>query len=468
MRSCSRALVFVAATAAAALALAGCGDGGPSAPSPNPQPPTGPRLSAVAEAYLADALDLMEEHSIRRLEIDWPSFRETTLEEADGAETRADTYEAIHSAVERLGDGHSRFVEPDDAGSVSAIRMADLVPAVLTATGPDGARGGRLGTSVGYLAVPAFGESSDQAMTRLATDLQDVVREADGEGVCGWIVDLRGNTGGNMWPMLAGVGPILGEGDAGLFVDPEGVTETFFYRDGGAGLRGSDGEVVIATVEGAAHELAAAPSAIAVLTSAGTVSSGEAITIAFREHPAATSFGQPTGGLSTAVSGFPLDDGAVLALATAVMADRTGRQYGEEVDPDVTIEQAPSGDPVLEQAYAAVADAAPCDGPDALPRAEGDDLTGAWSGVGNMGGLLLLEMDLAEASTEVTGTATLSLGGVDESCEVAGARDGADLGLTISCPAGPLSFAGVATDGSTMVGVLRESLADVAFTFERP
>ncbi|TGQ64000.1 peptidase, partial [Mesorhizobium sp. M8A.F.Ca.ET.207.01.1.1] len=26
---------------------------------------------------------------------------------------------------------------------------------------------------------------------------------------CGWIVDLRDNTGGNMWPMLLGVAPLL-------------------------------------------------------------------------------------------------------------------------------------------------------------------------------------------------------------------------------------------------------------------
>jgi hypothetical protein len=31
-------------------------------------------------------------------------------------------------------------------------------------------------------------------------------------------VDLRGNGGGNMWPMLAGVGPVLGEGIVGWIV----------------------------------------------------------------------------------------------------------------------------------------------------------------------------------------------------------------------------------------------------------
>ena len=36
----------------------------------------------------------------------------------------------------------------------------------------------------------------------------------------GWMVDLRGNGGGNMWPMRAGIGFALGEGVAGSSVSP--------------------------------------------------------------------------------------------------------------------------------------------------------------------------------------------------------------------------------------------------------
>ena len=34
----------------------------------------------------------------------------------------------------------------------------------------------------------------------------------------GWIVDLRGNFGGNMWPMLLSVEPLIGNGTLGYFV----------------------------------------------------------------------------------------------------------------------------------------------------------------------------------------------------------------------------------------------------------
>ena len=38
---------------------------------------------------------------------------------------------------------------------------------------------------------------------------------------CGWIIDLRGNGGGNMYPMLAGLKPFLGDTVLGAFVGPD-------------------------------------------------------------------------------------------------------------------------------------------------------------------------------------------------------------------------------------------------------
>ena len=73
---------------------------------------------------------------------------------------------------------------------------------------------------------------------------------------------------------------------------------------------------------------------VAVLTGPRTASSGEAVAISFKGRPRTRSFGQPTIGLSSANGTFPLPDGAMILLTTAIEADRTGKQYGEKVDPD--------------------------------------------------------------------------------------------------------------------------------------
>ncbi len=79
---------------------------------------------------------------------------------------------------------------------------------------------------------------------------------------------------------------------------------------------------------------------VAVLTGPNTASSGEAVTIAFRGRQNTRSFGLPTNGLSTANGTFPLPDGAMILLTTAIEVDRTGRRYGGKIDPDERQESA--------------------------------------------------------------------------------------------------------------------------------
>jgi hypothetical protein len=63
-------------------------------------------------------------------------------------------------------------------------------------------------------------------MTRFAVQTQELICSLDQVHPGGWIVDLRGNSGGDMWPMVAGLGPIIGDGVLGAFVAPDGRKET--------------------------------------------------------------------------------------------------------------------------------------------------------------------------------------------------------------------------------------------------
>jgi len=133
-----------------------------------------------------------------------------------------------------------------------------------------------------------------------------------------------------MFPMLAGVGPILGEGTAGYFFEPErGFFPEFGYRRGAA-LAGQTPVTEVA----APYDLLRPGPRVAVITSRRTASSGEAIAVAFRGRPNTRSFGSPTCGVPTANQGFRLSDGGVLLLTTAFDADRTRRVYNEPLVPD--------------------------------------------------------------------------------------------------------------------------------------
>jgi carboxyl-terminal processing protease len=286
-------------------------------PTSPPLTPT-PILSSQARAYLTAVLDIMQQHSVNRKKINWTALRRQAFAYANGAKTPADTYFAIYNTLPALGDHHSSFIEPQPAQQVGTGPItSDQEP-----------HGQRLAHGIGYLELPYF-EASEQAAKQYVLLAQDVIRTADQTGTCGWIVDLRTNSGGNMWPMLAGVGPILGEGVVGSFVESDGTKQAWGYFNGQAQLAGS----TITGAESPYHLKHPLPP-VAVLTGPVTASSGEAIVVAFRGRPQTRSFGEPTDGVPTANEGYRLSDGAFLILTVAVDADRTGQTYDSAITPD--------------------------------------------------------------------------------------------------------------------------------------
>jgi carboxyl-terminal processing protease len=160
--------------------------------------------------------------------------------------------------------------------------------------------------------------------------LQGILRTIDAQHPCGWIVDLQNDAGGNMWPMLAGLGPILGEGRLGAFAAPDGPEAVWSYADGRVAEAGRPR----ARVPGAGYRPASADAPVAVLISQATASSGEAVAIAFIGRPNSRMFGQRTRGLSTSNNQFILSDGAMINLSVSVFADRNGRRYPSGIEPD--------------------------------------------------------------------------------------------------------------------------------------
>lgn len=289
----------------------------PTVPVTQEASPVQVARSAEAEAYLTAALDIMEQYSINRRKIDWAALRTMAFGRTAGAQTPADTYTAIRLALVQLGDRHSLFRPPE----VTATIVAGGAPGSLPS-------GTMVYDRIADIVVPGFEGSADQA-TAYAEQAQTMIARLDQSQPCGWIVDLRDNPGGNMWPMLAGIGPVLGDGVAGAFVDLDGHRSEYSYEAGAA----REGQNTAIKVD-KPYQLHSLMPAVAVLTSSRTASSGEAITVAFRGRPHTRSFGRPTFGLSTGNRNFRLSNGAFIILTVTVFADRTGVQYGKEIVPD--------------------------------------------------------------------------------------------------------------------------------------
>lgn len=311
-----------------------------------------PPATAGARRYLDDALDTLEQHSIRRAAVDWPAVRAAAARHARGAQDAADTYVALRYAIYALGDRHS-YLQPPRAAALLArapVSNARTGRAVVppTARSIDG--------RFGYLAVPGFAGGTQEAQMAFAGELQSLIKGLESTSTCGWILDLRLNSGGNLWPMLAGVGPLLGEGEVGASVYPDGRRVPVWYRHGQAGF----GEYVQLRVF-TPHPAVERP--VAVLIGPGTASSGEVLAAAFRGQPGARSFGAPTSGVSSGNRTFPLADGAALVLTVAATSDRSGHVQLGPLVPEQTVSASETGDgedPVLAAAAAWLSGEAGC------------------------------------------------------------------------------------------------------------
>lgn len=305
----------------ALLLAAGC-DTRRGVTGPEPQPV--PEMSLAARMYVDSALNLMQSHSLHKHEVSWPEFRAAVLRRLKGAQRPSQTHSAIHDALQSL-NRHSFLIAPTGA-------LQDALQQVNPGFG-----GKLLEGRFGYVrTVSVSGVSEGHAQ-----QYHDLIRGMDGAATCGWVVDLRFNGGGNMWPMLAGVGPILGEGSPGRFVDADAVQTPWYYEGGVAGVV-QNGEKLRAASAARPYRLQRETPPVAVLTGPTTASAAEAIAIAFRGRPDARSFGSPTYGVPTANSSYRMSDGAVVVLTTAWEEDRNGVRYTTRMPPDEATGGVPS------------------------------------------------------------------------------------------------------------------------------
>ncbi len=140
----------------------------------------------------------------------------------------------------------------------------------------------------------------------------------------GVVVDLRGNTGGNMYPMIAAVSPLLPDGVVLRFKSRRRTTPIWL-------------EAVIQSQKIPSKFIFKREILpIAVLTDGETASSGEATLLCFRGLENVRTFGAPTAGYASANQSHILSDGYLLAVTVSGDMARTGELFCDDpIAPDV-------------------------------------------------------------------------------------------------------------------------------------
>lgn len=250
------------------------------------------------------ALTIIRANALNAAKVDWEAEEQTRLTPALRRLPAQEAYGSIRAVLDVLADRHSFLQQPREAATYRQTAVA---------TGDIEARQMQ---DIGYVLVPGLRGTEADASEAFATRLCEQIERMAPTSAKGWIVDLRQNTGGNMWPMLNGLHALLGSGNIGASRDRDGVATAWRPRSGRA--CGAD----------------LSSSRVAVLVGPKTASSGEAVAVAFRARSGTRFFGQPTAGLATANRAYPLPDGGALRLTRAVMLDRSGEAYPDGITPE--------------------------------------------------------------------------------------------------------------------------------------
>ena len=280
--------------------------------------------SPAVRNYVEEVVRILQANFINRAAINWVIFKQNLLAKASGANTIEQAHPAVVSAIVALGDKHSTFA------SARLVKESKLPTAKQPPLYPDEP----VPEDIGYIRIP-WVVGSQEKLDAYIANVQAQIKERDKPGLKGWLVDLRGNMGGNMWPMLVGVGPVLGEDTLGYLFDSNNTKTAWRYEKGKAL---ADGDIEAETAN--YYTLKSANPVVAVLTDTLTASSGEAVAVAFKARKHTRSFGAGTCGVSTGRSRFYLSDGSVLLLTTAVFADRRLVRYGHSIAPDEPLKPA--------------------------------------------------------------------------------------------------------------------------------
>ncbi|QQT27921.1 S41 family peptidase [Sphingobacterium spiritivorum] len=187
---------------------------------------------------------------------------------------------------------------------------------------------------IGYIRIIGNNDFAFKKVDSLTNDLVFHINNINSNKIKGWIIDLRLNTGGNMYPILLGLKEFIGDNIMfGGFRDAHNkstgnweIKEGKLLIDGIVLDRQTDLDYPIKT-----------DIPVIILTSCYTASAGEMTAISFIGRNNVSIVGEPTANYTTAVQGFEINENAGINLSTDYVVDRNLKVYKSNILPDFEV-----------------------------------------------------------------------------------------------------------------------------------
>ena len=273
--------------------------------------------SIRSQIYYTEMLDTIEKYSLVSDSIKWPLFRKEIefLASGHSKDTSFIVLNRILNELRLHGDFHSYWRSRKREREKSMMSDSFNYPKLNLLEG-----------QFGHLVIPSFNKGNDLDQYLFLDSTIRQIAKADRENeLKGWLVDLRNNTGGSMYPMIACILPLIEEDSLGYFLDKKGKTSwnSIFKKS----------KMAIQRVP--KYKCKNLNLKIALLIDHKTASAAEMTAISLLGKSNVKLLGQKSKGLVTANRKFKLSNGSALILATSWCVDRNGKVYNDKLVPDI-------------------------------------------------------------------------------------------------------------------------------------
>lgn len=254
--------------------------------------------------YVKKAVRIMDQNGIYAEGSKWEQAKSAALKASPT--TLEEAQEIVIQAGKVAGGKHTFLMTSDEVteNNTSAWEMPRIE---------------LLEEDVVFIKLPPFSGNEEEGIKYANTVLDTLPNTLKGA-----IIDLRGNRGGNMYPMIAAVHRFL----------PDDIILQLRTRRYNMEIN-VDYVTRVAKVE----RQAAIDCPVALLTDEWTGSSGEAVLLSFRGIENTRTFGSSTAGYASCNQPFKLPDGSQLVLTTGTDVARTGEVFCDDpIQPDMLTE----------------------------------------------------------------------------------------------------------------------------------
>lgn len=284
--------------------------------------------------YTDSVFVVLKNKNINSNNIEWSSYKDNFLKDVDSFSSLESFLPSFIDVWKDLGSDHTFIIHNEKQyGIEHSLTADDLSTSLIEKYQNEISFEFKVvDQKYGYILIPPINATTidKEIKKEIQDNYEKISYLTNTNSLEGWIIDLRLNTGGNCWPMIAPLYDFLGDQIIGGWKFKDHI-EKFQFKDGK--LIEEDKELVSIKIKNNSSLLNVP---VAIITGKMTASSGEIVAISFKGRANTIFIGEKSFGRTTTNEMYHLPYGGILLNTEGLDVDRNGGFY-DKIFPDIEV-----------------------------------------------------------------------------------------------------------------------------------